>query len=99
MTDENESLQQQLRASQTSQKQLTSELVELTDKYHEALGLLHEAHEELKVLRSKQKPRAVRHMFGSYSPYLPSDSLASELENELMKDVQYPEGNSPEARR
>ncbi|CAH1789722.1 unnamed protein product, partial [Owenia fusiformis] len=96
---ENGELHSHVQASQEAQKSLTNELADLKDKYNEALGLLVEANDELKTLRRKRQPHATRHHFSTFSPYIPADSLACELESEFKKDLEYPEGYSPNERK
>ena len=99
MALENAELQQHLNAAVDSQRQLTTELSELTDKYHECLALLHETQEDMKNLQKSRKPSVARPHYGMYNPFLPEGSLASELEDSLKKEMDYPMGYSPDERR
>lgn len=71
------------------------QLRELQDRYDQLFEMLEEAQDELKMLRRKQKPGAVKRHYMSSSAYLPTDSLASELENSIHGDSDYPEGFAP----
>ncbi|XP_023930896.1 trafficking kinesin-binding protein 1 [Lingula anatina] len=95
---ENAELQKHLLAAQDAQKDLTEEIQELDDKYQETLDMLHAAQEDIRLLRSKSRPRAMRQHYSAFSPYFPRDSLASELESSLKNEYQYPDGNSPSDR-
>ncbi|KAM7372922.1 hypothetical protein PAMP_007812 [Pampus punctatissimus] len=53
---ENEELSQHLLAAKDAQRQLTTELQELEEKYLECIEMLHEAQEELKNLRNRNYP-------------------------------------------
>ncbi|KAK3082835.1 hypothetical protein FSP39_006648 [Pinctada imbricata] len=100
LTAENMEYQKHLEASQESQKKLTKEVADLKDKHDELLHLYEEALEEIRELRRRQKPNAVKHNYMSASLMsLPSDSLASELESSLRGDVDYPRGYSPSERK
>jgi hypothetical protein len=62
--------------------------------------LYEDSQEEVRQLRSKQKPGSVRHNYMSSSLLsIPSDSLASELESSLKGDIEYPKGCSPAERK
>ena len=78
---------------------ISSQVGELTDKYHECMGLLHEAQEEVKALRRKAKPNVVHQHIGMMSPFHPEGSLAFELEDSMKKEITYPEGYSPQDRK
>ncbi|XP_061165446.1 trafficking kinesin-binding protein 1-like isoform X1 [Saccostrea echinata] len=100
VTLENMELQKHLEASQTAQRELTSELASLKDKHDEMCAMYEQAQEEIRELRRKQKPGAVRHNYMSSSMLsLPSDSLASELESSLRSECDYPPGYSPAERK
>ncbi|XP_071149492.1 trafficking kinesin-binding protein 1-like isoform X1 [Mytilus edulis] len=99
-TAENLELQKHLEASQNTQRFLTREISELKDKHDELVALYEDAQEEVRQVRRKQKPGAVRHNYMSSSLLsLPSDSLASELETSLKGDMEYPKGYSPTERK
>ncbi|XP_064598414.1 trafficking kinesin-binding protein 1-like isoform X4 [Liolophura sinensis] len=97
-TIENMELSKHLEAAQSSQRSLTRELADLQDRYDELFELLEEAQDELKLLRSKDKPRAVRSHYMS-TPYLPTDSLASELQSSLKGELDFAKGLSSLDRR
>ncbi|KAJ8319826.1 hypothetical protein KUTeg_001413 [Tegillarca granosa] len=100
LTLENLDLQKTLEASQDSQRALTKEIAELKDKYDELCELLEENQEEIRQLRRKHKPQAVKHNYLTSSLLsIPSDSLASELESSYRSDVEYPPGYSPSERK
>lgn len=100
LTAENLELQKHLEASQESQRFLTREIADLKDKHDELCMLYEESQEEVRQLRRKQKPGAVRHNYMSSSLIsIPSDSLASELESSLKSDMEYPKGYSPAERK
>ncbi|XP_064646093.1 trafficking kinesin-binding protein 1-like isoform X3 [Lineus longissimus] len=98
LTIENAEMQSHLQAAQHSQHQLTSEILDLQDKCNEYVELLSSANEEIKTLRTKNRPKAMRYQYGG-SPFLPSDSLASELEDTFKKDLDFPAGYSPRERK
>ncbi|XP_078323513.1 trafficking kinesin-binding protein 1-like isoform X5 [Crassostrea virginica] len=100
MTLENMEYQKHLEESQKAQKELTKELSALKDKHDELYALYEQAQEEIRDLRRKQKPGAVRHNYMSASLLsIPSDSLASELESSLRSECDYPPGYSPAERK
>ena len=100
VTAENLELQKHLEAAQESQRFLTREIADLKDKHDELCMLYEDSQEEVRQLRSKQKPGSVRHNYMSSSLLsIPSDSLASELESSLKGDIEYPKGCSPAERK
>lgn len=100
MTLENMEYQKHLEESQKAQRELTTELSALKDKHDELYALYEQAQEEIRELRRKQKPGAVRHNYMSASLLsIPSDSLASELESSLRSECDYPPGFSPAERK
>ncbi|XP_061597028.1 trafficking kinesin-binding protein 1-like isoform X2 [Cololabis saira] len=83
---ENEELSQHLIAAKDAQRQLTTELQELEEKYLECIEMLHEAQEELKNLRNRNYsggPPRRYHPLGLY----PMDSLAAEIEGTMRKEM------------
>ncbi|XP_041101048.1 trafficking kinesin-binding protein 1-like isoform X9 [Polyodon spathula] len=84
---ENEELSQHLGAAKDAQRQLTSELRELEDKYAECMEMLHEAQEELKNLRNKTMPNSTPRRYHSLGLF-PMDSLAAEIEGTMRKELQ-----------
>ncbi|XP_074644418.1 trafficking kinesin-binding protein 1-like [Tubulanus polymorphus] len=82
--EENVRLQCQISAAHDSQRILTEEVSELRKKYDECVELLHEANEEIKSVRRMDRPRATRY---AYTPYSPTDSLASELEDSFRNEL------------
>ncbi|MGH0120553.1 UNVERIFIED_CONTAM: hypothetical protein FKN15_067290 [Acipenser sinensis] len=86
-TVENEELSQHLGAAKDAQRQLTSELRELEDKYAECIEMLHEAQEELKNLRNKTMPNSTPRRYHSLGLF-PMDSLAAEIEGTMRKELQ-----------
>lgn len=100
MTLDNMEYQKHLEESQKAQRELTKELAALKDKHDELYALYEQAQEEIRELRRKQKPGAVRHNYMSASLLsIPSDSLASELESSLRSECDYPPGFSPAERK
>lgn len=69
------------------------------ERYSECCNLLQEAQEEIRALQKKQKPGVIRYHYTQMSPYVSSDSLAMELENSIRKNVDFPNGYSPDERR
>uniref|UniRef100_A0A8C6SAJ8 Trafficking protein, kinesin binding 1a n=1 Tax=Neogobius melanostomus TaxID=47308 RepID=A0A8C6SAJ8_9GOBI len=84
---ENEELTQHLGAAKDAQRQLTTELQELQDKYAECIEMLHEAQEELKNFRNKTLPLSTPRRFHSLGLF-PLDSLAAEIEGTMRKELQ-----------
>ncbi|XP_017555904.1 trafficking kinesin-binding protein 1 isoform X2 [Pygocentrus nattereri] len=84
---ENEELTQHLGAAKDAQRQLTTELQELEDKYAECMEMLHEAQEELKNFRNKTVPLSTPRRFHSLGLF-PMDSLAAEIEGTMRKEIQ-----------
>jgi len=88
---ENDDLTANLRVYQETQDELTTELVDLKDKYREVVELLRDANEEIKKSRKKTYPGMGRHnLSGMFS--LPAsamhresgdDSLQAELHSSL----------------
>lgn len=86
---ENDDLTANLRVYQETQDELTTELVDLKDKYREVVELLRDANEEIKKSRKKTYPGMGRHSIsGMFS--LPAmqresgdDSLQAELHSSL----------------
>ncbi|KAM3858412.1 trafficking kinesin-binding protein 1 [Diretmus argenteus] len=83
---ENEELSQHLIAAKDAQKQLTSELQELEEKYSECIDMLHEAQEELRNLRNRNYPEGTPRRFHPLGLY-PMDSLAAEIEGTMRKEL------------
>ncbi|XP_044855609.1 huntingtin-associated protein 1 isoform X1 [Mauremys mutica] len=76
-----EELQQHLAATKASQQNLRTELQDLQEKYAECEGMLHEAQEEIKTLRTRNLPSS---SLNRYS-LLPLDSLAAEIKGIMRK--------------
>uniref|UniRef100_A0A1A8GTF2 Trafficking protein, kinesin binding 2 n=2 Tax=Nothobranchius korthausae TaxID=1143690 RepID=A0A1A8GTF2_9TELE len=83
---EKEELRIHLQASKDSQRQLTAELNELTERNAECAEMLHESQEEIKVLRGKGAPSAGTRRHFSYGLY-PMDSLAAEIEGTMRREL------------
>ncbi|KAM4630231.1 trafficking kinesin-binding protein 1 [Polymixia lowei] len=83
---ENEELSQHLIAAKDAQRQLTTELQELEEKYSECIEMLHEAQEELKNLRNRNYPAGTPRRFHPLGLY-PMDSLAAEIEGTMRKEL------------
>lgn len=83
---ENEELSQHLIAAKVAQRQLTTELQELEEKYSECIEMLHEAQEELKNLRNKNYPAGTPRRYHPLGLY-PMDSLAAEIEGTMRKEL------------
>ncbi|XP_054637499.1 trafficking kinesin-binding protein 1 isoform X3 [Dunckerocampus dactyliophorus] len=94
---ENEELTQHLGAAKDAQRQLTTELRELQDKYAECMEMLHEAQEELKNLRNKAHPPNTQRRFHSLGLF-PMDSLAAEIEGTMRKELQMDDPDVEEQR-
>ncbi|XP_052237343.1 trafficking kinesin-binding protein 1-like isoform X2 [Dreissena polymorpha] len=100
LTAENMDLHKTLEAAHDSQNYLTREIADLKEKNEELLALLEETQEELRKFRSRERPSVVRNGFMSSSLHNSTgESLASELENSLRSEVDYPKGYSPMERR
>uniref|UniRef100_A0A8C6SAV4 Trafficking protein, kinesin binding 1a n=1 Tax=Neogobius melanostomus TaxID=47308 RepID=A0A8C6SAV4_9GOBI len=95
---ENEELTQHLGAAKDAQRQLTTELQELQDKYAECIEMLHEAQEELKNFRNKTLPLSTPRRFHSLGLF-PLDSLAAEIEGTMRKELQMDDPDVEEQRR
>uniref|UniRef100_A0A674IN53 Trafficking kinesin protein 1 n=1 Tax=Terrapene triunguis TaxID=2587831 RepID=A0A674IN53_9SAUR len=76
-----EELHQHLAATKESQQKLRTELQDLQEKYAECEGMLHEAQEEIKTLRTRNLPNS---SLNRYS-LLPLDSLAAEIKGIMRK--------------
>ncbi|XP_015506590.1 huntingtin-associated protein 1 isoform X1 [Parus major] len=79
-----EELQQHLTAAKEVQQQLRMELRDLQEKYAECGGMLQEAQEEVKSLRSRSLPNSTVSRYSSAS-LLPVDSLAAEIKGMMRK--------------
>uniref|UniRef100_A0A8B9PS41 HAP1 N-terminal domain-containing protein n=1 Tax=Apteryx owenii TaxID=8824 RepID=A0A8B9PS41_APTOW len=79
-----EELQQHLAAAKEMQQQLRTELRDLREKYAECGGMLQEAREEVKSLRSRSLPNSAVGRYGAPS-LLPLDSLAAEIKGTMRK--------------
>ncbi|XP_064030362.1 huntingtin-associated protein 1 isoform X2 [Pogoniulus pusillus] len=79
-----EELQQHLAVAKEVQQQLRMELRDLQEKYAECGGMLQEAREEVKSLRSRSLPNSTVSRYGSPS-ILPVDSLAAEIKGMMRK--------------
>uniref|UniRef100_A0A8C0H127 Uncharacterized protein n=1 Tax=Chelonoidis abingdonii TaxID=106734 RepID=A0A8C0H127_CHEAB len=76
-----EELQQHLAMTKASQQNLRTEMQDLQEKYAECEGMLHEAQEEIKNLRTRNLPSS---SLNRYS-LLPLDSLAAEIKGITRK--------------
>nr|XP_048685901.1 huntingtin-associated protein 1 isoform X1 [Caretta caretta] len=76
-----EELQQHLATTKEAQQKLRTELQDLQEKYAECEGMLHEAQEEIKTLRTRNLPNST---LSRYS-LLPVDSLAAEIKGIMRK--------------
>uniref|UniRef100_A0A8C6KJB1 Trafficking kinesin protein 2 n=1 Tax=Nothobranchius furzeri TaxID=105023 RepID=A0A8C6KJB1_NOTFU len=83
---EKEELRIHLQASKDSQRQLTAELNELTERNAECAEMLHESQEEIRELRGKGAPSAGTRRHFSYGLY-PMDSLAAEIEGTMRREL------------
>ncbi|XP_062386161.1 trafficking kinesin-binding protein 1-like [Sardina pilchardus] len=94
---ENEELSQHLNAAKDAQRQLTSELQDLEEKYIECIEMLHEAQEELKNLRNRSMSGTPRryHPLGLF----PMDSLAAEIEGSMRKEMSQDDPDCQEQKR
>ncbi|XP_053944660.1 huntingtin-associated protein 1 isoform X2 [Cuculus canorus] len=79
-----EELQQHLAVAKEVQQQLRTELRDLQEKYVECGGMLQEAQEEVKNLRSRSLPNSTVSRYGAPS-LLPVDSLAAEIKGTMRK--------------
>ncbi|KAK4808705.1 hypothetical protein QYF61_020194 [Mycteria americana] len=79
-----EELQQHLAMAKEVQQQLRTELRDLQEKYAECGGMLQEAQEEVKSLRSRSLPNSTISRYGAPS-LLPVDSLAAEIKGTMRK--------------
>ncbi|XP_039943458.1 huntingtin-associated protein 1 isoform X2 [Hirundo rustica] len=79
-----EELQQHLTAAKEVQQQLRMELRDLQEKYAECGGMLQEAQEEVKSLRSRSLPNSTVSRYSAPS-LLPVDSLAAEIKGMMRK--------------
>ncbi|XP_076212719.1 huntingtin-associated protein 1 [Aptenodytes patagonicus] len=79
-----EELQQHLAVAKEVQQQLRTELRDLQEKYAECGGMLQEAQEEVKNLRSRSLPNSTISRYGAPS-LLPVDSLAAEIKGTMRK--------------
>ncbi|KAM9255078.1 huntingtin-associated protein 1 [Cariama cristata] len=79
-----EELQQHLALAKEVQQQLRMELRDLQEKYAECGGMLQEAQEEVKSLRSRSLPNSTVSRYGAPS-LLPVDSLAAEIKGMMRK--------------
>ncbi|OXB63700.1 hypothetical protein ASZ78_009015 [Callipepla squamata] len=80
-----EELQQHLTAAREVQQQLRTELRDLQDKYAECGGMLQEAQEEVKSLRSRSLPNSTVSRYSAGSSLLPLESLAAEIKGTMRK--------------
>uniref|UniRef100_G3UUL9 Huntingtin-associated protein 1 n=1 Tax=Meleagris gallopavo TaxID=9103 RepID=G3UUL9_MELGA len=83
-----EELQQHLAAAKEVQQQLRTELRDLQDKYVECGGMLQEAQEEVKSLRSRNLPNSTVSRYGAGSSLLPLESLAAEIKGTMRKGTE-----------
>ncbi|XP_062363969.1 huntingtin-associated protein 1 [Cinclus cinclus] len=79
-----EELQQHLTAEKEAKQQLRMELRDLQEKYVECGGMLQEAQEEVKSLRSRSLPNSTVSRYSAAS-LLPVDSLAAEIKGMMRK--------------
>lgn len=79
-----EELQQHLTAEKEAKQQLLMELRDLQEKYAECGGMLQEAQEEVKSLRSRSLPNSTVSRY-SAAALLPVDSLAAEIKGMMRK--------------
>ncbi|XP_064895330.1 huntingtin-associated protein 1 [Columba livia] len=79
-----EELQQHLAVAKEVQQQLRTELRDLQEKYAECGGMLQEAQEEVKSLRSRSLPNSTVSRYAAPS-LLPVDSLAAEIKGTMRK--------------
>ncbi|XP_015741309.1 huntingtin-associated protein 1 isoform X1 [Coturnix japonica] len=83
-----EELQQHLATAKEVQQQLRTELQDLQDKYVECGGMLQEAQEEVKSLRSRSLPNSTVSRYGTGSSLLPMESLAAEIKGTMRKGTE-----------
>jgi len=86
---ENDDLTANLRVYQETQDELTTELVDLKDKYREVVELLRDANEEIKRSRKKTYPGMGKHAVeGMFSlPSVPRESGDDSLQAELYSSL------------
>uniref|UniRef100_A0A8C2ITJ1 Trafficking kinesin-binding protein 1 n=1 Tax=Cyprinus carpio TaxID=7962 RepID=A0A8C2ITJ1_CYPCA len=94
---ENEELSQHLTAAKDAQRQLTSELQELEEKYSECIEMLHEAQEELKNLRNRSVSAGTPRRYHPLGLF-PMDSLAAEIEGTMRKELSLENPDNEEQR-
>uniref|UniRef100_A0A671MMH8 Trafficking kinesin-binding protein 1-like n=1 Tax=Sinocyclocheilus anshuiensis TaxID=1608454 RepID=A0A671MMH8_9TELE len=94
---ENEELSQHLTAAKDAQRQLTSELQELEEKYSECIEILHEAQEELKNLRNRSVSAGTPRRYHPLGLF-PMDSLAAEIEGTMRKELSLENPDNEEQR-
>ncbi|ROL45905.1 Trafficking kinesin-binding protein 1 [Anabarilius grahami] len=94
---ENEELSQHLLAAKDAQRQLTTELQELEDKYSECIEMLHEAQEELKNLRNRSVSAGTPRRYHPLGLF-PMDSLAAEIEGTMRKELSLENPDNEEQR-
>nr|XP_008111605.1 PREDICTED: LOW QUALITY PROTEIN: huntingtin-associated protein 1 [Anolis carolinensis] len=85
-SSEVEELQQHLTAVKEVQHQLRGELQDVQEKYAECGAMLHEAQEEIKILRNRSLPNSTIHRHSSPT-FLPLDSLAAEIKGTMRKGM------------
>ncbi|XP_067138824.1 trafficking kinesin-binding protein 1-like isoform X4 [Centruroides vittatus] len=83
LTAENEILQSKVQIAEECQQELSTELIDIKEKYGELMIALQELQEEAKKMRHNKMPKAAKWPYGVYTPYINPDSLASELESSL----------------
>ncbi|KAK7139151.1 hypothetical protein R3I93_016321 [Phoxinus phoxinus] len=94
---ENEELSQHLLAAKDAQRQLTTELQELEEKYSECIEMLHEAQEELKDLRNRSVSAGTPRRYHPLGLF-PMDSLAAEIEGTMRKELSLENPDNEEQR-
>uniref|UniRef100_A0A672T892 Trafficking protein, kinesin binding 1a n=1 Tax=Sinocyclocheilus grahami TaxID=75366 RepID=A0A672T892_SINGR len=94
---ENEELSQHLTAAKDAQRQLTSELQELEEKYSECIEILHEAQEEVKNLRNRSVSAGTPRRYHPLGLF-PMDSLAAEIEGTMRKELSLENPDNEEQR-
>uniref|UniRef100_A0A8C5U5C4 Huntingtin-associated protein 1 n=1 Tax=Malurus cyaneus samueli TaxID=2593467 RepID=A0A8C5U5C4_9PASS len=82
-----EELQQHLSAAKEVQQQLRMELRDLQEKYAECGGMLQEAREEVKSLRSRSLPNSTVSRYST--PSLLPKSLAAEIKGTMSSSTDY----------
>lgn len=83
LTTENEILQSKVQIAEECQQELSTELIDIKEKYGELVIALQELQEDAKKMRHNRMPKAAKWPYGVYTPYINPDSLASELESTL----------------